>query len=75
LTALAADLDDAAAVAERPPAERPALRLFEPSGSSLEDAILGAWEDLVASGRTDCPVCGGTLRAASGCDNCGSDLS
>ena len=50
-------------------------RLFEPQGRTLEDVILGAWEDLAASGRAECPVCRGRLRAAGGCDGCGSDLS
>ena len=51
------------------------MRLFEPSGSTLEDVILSAWEDLAAGGPAECPVCGGRMRAASGCDGCGSDLS
>ena len=51
------------------------MRLFEPAGSTLEDVVLGAWEDLVAGGPAECPVCGGSLRAASGCESCGSDLS
>ena len=50
-------------------------RLFEPHGLTLEDTILGAWEDLVAGSPAECPVCGGRLRAAGGCDSCGSDLS
>jgi hypothetical protein len=59
----------------QPGAERSALRLFEPSGSTLEDVVLGAWEDLVAGGPAECPVCGGRMRAAAGCSDCGSDLS
>lgn len=48
----------------------------EPSGLTLEDLILGAWGDLDARGRVDCPVC----RRASGltergCVRCGSALS
>ena len=50
-------------------------RLFEPKGLTLEDLILGAWEDLRAGSSAECPVCGGTMRAASGCGGCGSDLS
>ena len=50
-------------------------RLFEPKGLTLEDMILGAWEDLVAGSPAECPVCGGKMRAASGCGNCGADLS
>jgi hypothetical protein len=51
------------------------MRLFEPHGLTLEDRVLGAWEDLVAGGPAECPVCGGSMRAASGCQSCGSDLS
>jgi hypothetical protein len=51
------------------------MRLFKPRGSTLEDVILGAWEELLAGGPAECPVCGGELRAAGGCDACGSDLS
>jgi hypothetical protein len=53
---------------------RSAAQLFEPSGSTLEDRILGAWEDLTAFGRTECPVCRGELEL-SGCTRCGSELS
>jgi len=49
-------------------------RLFEPSGSTLEDRILGAWEDLDERGRTECPVCRGELEPA-GCQSCGAELS
>jgi len=49
-------------------------RLFEPSGSTLEDLILGAWEDLVAGSPAECPVCRGELRI-HGCRDCGSELS
>jgi len=52
----------------------PGHRLFEPSGSTLEDSILGAWEDLVVNGRTACPVCAGELEPG-GCASCGSELS
>jgi tRNA(Ile2) C34 agmatinyltransferase TiaS len=54
---------------------RSAQRLFEPGEITLEDAILGALEDLAERGRTECPVCGGRLRAATGCDVCGTELS
>ena len=50
-------------------------RLFEPHGLTLEDVILGAWEDLAAGGPAECPVCRGRLRAVGGCESCGSDLS
>ena len=49
-------------------------RLFESSGSTLEDRILGAWEDLGLEGETDCPVCHGRLEHA-GCKTCGSELT
>ena len=54
---------------------RSAPRLFEPSGLTLEDIVLGAWEDLAAGGPAECPVCHGTLRMAGGCQSCGSELS
>lgn len=60
-------------------AERPARRLFEPpqpgGGVSLEESILGVWEDLSRHGHAGCPVCGGRMRAEAGCDGCGSVLS
>ena len=62
------------ALAERPPAEASAHRLFEPGGVTLEDAVLSVWEDLVANGRAECPVCGGSMSAAGGCESCGSEL-
>jgi hypothetical protein len=49
-------------------------QLFESSGSTLEDSILGAWEDLTLHGRADCPVCAGELEVG-GCNSCGSELS
>jgi hypothetical protein len=56
-------------------AGRSAMRLFQPAGSTLEDLILGAWEDLTAGATAECPVCHGRLRMASGCESCGSELS
>ena len=52
-------------------------RLFEPrAGSvSLEDLIVGTWDELVGSGSAGCPVCRGRMRRALGCESCGSDLS
>ena len=50
-----------------------AQRLFEPAGSTLEDIVLGAWEDLAARGSTECLVCGGGL-GSTGCNTCGSEL-
>ena len=43
-------------------------------GVTLEDRILGAWEALVAEGRTSCPVCGGSMVAGTGCSGCGAEL-
>jgi hypothetical protein len=63
------------AVAERPPAKAPEPRLFEPGGSTLEDVVLGLWEELVAEGRAECPVCGGSITPAAGCESCGAELS
>jgi len=65
-------------VSAPPETQRPAPRLFEPARSgevSLEDSVLGVWEDLTATGRAGCPVCGGQLHAAGGCESCGSELS
>jgi hypothetical protein len=56
------------------PTERPAGRLFEPHGTTLEDAILGLWEDLVAGRDAECPVCGGSISMIE-CADCGSELS
>jgi hypothetical protein len=75
VTALAAEAAIAAVPARRSEARLGiAGRLFEPSGSTLEDAILGAWEDLGLDGRAACPVCAGELRP-DGCADCGSALS
>jgi hypothetical protein len=58
---------------ERPQrGERP--RLFD-DGVTLEDRILGTWEDLVVEGCAACPVCGGSIAAGAGCEDCGSELS
>jgi hypothetical protein len=56
-------------------AGRSATRLFEPSGWTLEDMILGVWEDLAAGNPAECPVCHGRMRVSSGCETCGSELS
>ncbi len=61
---------------ERPPAEGSASpRLFEPGGVTLEDAVLDTWGDLLTRGEAECPVCGGSMSAVSGCDSCGAELS
>ena len=66
--------------AERPRAGEASLTgarstLFEPGGTTLEDSILGVWEDLVAEGNAACPVCGDSMSAAGGCEACGAELS
>ena len=69
------------ALAIEPPATvRSAPRLFEPGsnpsdGSTLEDLILGAWEELIGRGSAECPVCSGRLQFETGCGSCGSELS
>jgi hypothetical protein len=50
-------------------------RLFEPNGPTLEDVVLGAWEELVADGRAECPVCGSAMSLLTGCEGCGAELS
>jgi hypothetical protein len=66
-------------VTDPPAAARPAARLFEPprpdGGVTLEERLLGVWEDLTRDGNAGCPVCGGRLLAADGCGGCGSALS
>jgi hypothetical protein len=62
-------------LAERPPARAPEERLFEPGGLTLEDAVLGLWDELVTSGRAECPVCGGSIAPSAGCESCGAELS
>jgi hypothetical protein len=56
-------------------AERPAPRLFEPHGATLEDAILATWDELMSSDHATCPVCSGEMSRTSGCDSCGSELA
>jgi hypothetical protein len=65
----------AATAIRRPELAQTAQRLFESAGSTLEDTILGAWEDLAARGRAQCPVCRGEVLTADGCEGCGSHLS
>jgi ribosomal protein S27AE len=46
-------------------------------GLTLDEAIVGAWEGLVARATVACPLCGGVLRphAAGGrCGDCGTSL-
>ena len=62
-----------------PQTERSTQRLFEPQrpdgGVSLEERLLAVWEDLTRQGHAGCPVCGGRIHVASGCGDCGSELS
>ena len=59
---------------EDAPADRPAERLFEPHGTTLEDSILELWDDLVAGRDAECPVCGDSISMIE-CASCGSELS
>ena len=59
---------------EGAPADRPAERLFEPHGTTLEDSILELWDDLVAGRDAECPVCGDSISMIE-CASCGSELS
>jgi hypothetical protein len=64
----------ALALEQRPQLQPTMPRLFEPAGSTLEDFVLSAWEDLATEGRAECPVCGGEM-SPPGCSDCGSQLS
>jgi hypothetical protein len=64
-----------AACVEESQTEASRPRLFAPRGRTLEDVILGAWEDLAAGRHAECPVCGGSMSMLRGCDGCGSELS
>ena len=68
---------DVSAARPRAAEDSPGARstLFEPGGTTLEDSILGVWEDLVADGRAQCPVCAGAMDVAGGCEGCGAELS
>jgi len=59
---------------ERDGAEAPTPRLFNPHGPTLEDAILATWEKLATAGQAPCPVCGGEMSHAGGCESCGSEV-
>lgn len=46
--------------------------------STLEDAVVGLWEDLRSADPAECLVCGGSLRstpAGGECGSCGSSLT
>jgi hypothetical protein len=70
-------ISERAVLRERAPIEGAADRLFEPrAGSlSLEDLILGTWDELIVSGSATCPVCRRRMERTAGCASCGSDLS
>ena len=59
-----------------PGADLAGSRLFEPAGGelSLEDAILGTWDELERQSEAGCPVCGGRITLAHGCEGCGAEL-
>lgn len=67
------------------PLELPQVRIPVPcEGRTLEDLLLGAWEDLSAHRAATCPVCDGAMepRYGSGpsavggrCRDCRSDLT
>jgi hypothetical protein len=58
---------------ERPQRDDQRVPLFD-DGLTLEDRILGVWEELVVEGSARCPVCGGSI-SPDGCGDCGSELS
>ena len=58
---------------ERPQRGERSDALFD-DGFTLEDRILGVWEELVTEGSAPCPVCGGSI-SPDGCGGCGSVLS
>lgn len=60
---------------ERGSAEQPVERLFEPSGPTLEDAILDVWRDLAGGEGVTCPVCTGEMSPGGRCQSCGSELA
>jgi hypothetical protein len=74
VSALATTSPSRGGLAERPQTERPAMRLFEPQGVTLEDTILDVWEALSAGSTAACPVCDGALTV-HGCARCESELS
>lgn len=55
----------------------PPRELRRGSGSgpkTLDERVTAAWMTLVESGSGECLVCGGEVRATSGCEGCGSRL-
>lgn len=73
--AAVAELTRQVVLTSPPEAGRSEQRLFDPVEVTLEDSILEAWEDLVRTGRSECPVCGGAMRSSGGCECCGSELT
>jgi len=68
------ETSEGAALDQRGRPELARSKLFEPAGLTLEDIVLGAWEDLAARGSAECPVCHAEL-GSTGCNTCGSELS
>jgi hypothetical protein len=60
---------------QRGGADTPAPQLFDPSGPTLEDAIVATWDELTVAGHATCPVCSGEMSAAGRCESCGSELA
>ncbi len=63
------------AYVEKPQTDGPAMRAVEAGGATLEDIVLGVWEDLAADRVAACPVCGGSMSARAGCSGCGAELT
>jgi DnaJ-class molecular chaperone len=62
----------------------PVLSLVPRKGRTLEELLLGAWEDLSAHRTATCPVCDGAMEPRYGagpsavggrCRDCRTDLS
>ncbi len=58
----------------KPPTGQSASGRAAPSGLTLEDLILGVWEDLKGRGGAECPVCDGSMNRHGDCASCGSHL-
>ncbi len=63
------------ALVHEPEAVGASSRLFEPEGATLEDAILRIWDDILADGHANCPVCSAEMVTAGRCEGCGASLS
>jgi len=84
MTALAFRSSPGIAWPLRPRARRALGQHRTQDGPTLDDVIVGAWEDLSAHDSAACPVCGGTLAPlgaagsdsmGGGCRDCASHLS